>query len=244
MKMIRISIFLSLTSLLVLCLLPVAVSAADPNASEPTYNGATVDGNPGEWDLNADFFANMYRTGDTGKSVFSKLYLRYDCNTSTLYILLLPDNNQVPPVPINILVKPDEVFVNIDGAEYVNGNLDNDSITPDFQWITPIGMYASGWEASTTLPSGSYSLDVNTSIRYSLNPRAQLVDDGPQASAIVECSIPLMIVCDGGGGGGSPEVGGYIFPTNKIAVLAPWLAIVIVASIATIIVVRRRLIQN
>ena len=50
---------------------------------------ATVDGNPNEWDLTNDFFADMYRAGNSSKVIQSKLYLRYDPSTSTLYVLVL-----------------------------------------------------------------------------------------------------------------------------------------------------------
>ena len=63
-------------------------SAAPP---VPTFGTAVVDGNIDEWDLINDFFANMHRAGDPDKVVESKLYLRYDCATNTMYALVLTE---------------------------------------------------------------------------------------------------------------------------------------------------------
>jgi len=58
-----------------------------------------------EWKLTEDFFAHMYRAGKPTKEVESELYLRYDCSTKTMYVLVLA----VAGVPI--LVEPDEAWV-------------------------------------------------------------------------------------------------------------------------------------
>ena len=55
----------------------------------PSYGIAVVDGEPGEWNLEADFFTNMYRAGNTNKPLESKAYLRYDCTSHTLFVLVL-----------------------------------------------------------------------------------------------------------------------------------------------------------
>ncbi|MCB9250449.1 MAG: hypothetical protein H6613_18830 [Ignavibacteriales bacterium] len=59
----------------------------------PEPGTATIDGDPGEWDLINDFFADMREAGDfvTPKTLLSKVYLRYDCPTETLSILVLTE---------------------------------------------------------------------------------------------------------------------------------------------------------
>ena len=55
--------------------------------TEPTYESAVVDGISNEWNLSSDLFANMYQAGKPDKPVLSKLYIRYACDTETLYVL-------------------------------------------------------------------------------------------------------------------------------------------------------------
>src|SRR5688572_22084608 len=47
-------------------------------APDPTYGSATVDGDPGEWDLTADFFAPMTNAGNANQPVLANLYVRYE----------------------------------------------------------------------------------------------------------------------------------------------------------------------
>jgi len=50
---------------------------------------------------------------------------------------------------------------------------------------------------------------------------------------------------DGGGGGGpGPEVGGVIFPVNKTAILAPWLALAVVIIAGATIATKRHLVRS
>jgi hypothetical protein len=56
----------------------------------PSFGVANVDGDSGEWNLANDFFADLLgQTAHTLNLVTAKLYLRYDCSSSTLYILVL-----------------------------------------------------------------------------------------------------------------------------------------------------------
>ena len=68
------------------------ISDWDTGISEPPsdINAAWPSG--GQWSasVNADsYFADMYRAGRIDKPVESRLWLRYDCSTSTLYALVL-----------------------------------------------------------------------------------------------------------------------------------------------------------
>ena len=78
-----------------LLLLSAAPALAD-NYSPTLFSSAVVDGDSSEWNLAQDFFANMHRAGKADKPLESKLYLRYDCLTQTMYVLVLA----VPGVPV------------------------------------------------------------------------------------------------------------------------------------------------
>lgn len=227
----------SLAGMLILVLafamFPVSVLAAAP--PQPTYGVADVDGDEGEWDLGEDFFADMYRAGNPEKDVLSKLYLRYDCATSTLYALVLPNDDN--PLPIQILRLADDTFIKINNVKYVDGTYGDDGTPPDFQWIRPYDYdgtgAAEGWEASITLAPGSYQINVHT----------QVTDDGPQTSAVSERNIDLVIVCENGGNGGhngdDHEVGGDIYPVNKAALLAPWIVLAVSMITGAALAVKR-----
>jgi hypothetical protein len=63
-------------------------------APYPAPGTATVDGNPNEWDLTRDFFAKMYEAGKPDKDWLSSVYLRYDCVSKTLYVLVLTEKDK------------------------------------------------------------------------------------------------------------------------------------------------------
>jgi hypothetical protein len=177
---------------LLLLSIPSVALAAPPN---PSIGTAVVDGNPAEWNLSADFFADMYRAGDDGKVVESKLYLRYNPATQTLYVLVLSESG-VPALKL-----PDDAWVAIDGIsnKVVNGNSGNDGTPPDFAWVNPTTDNADGFEASFILPIGEYELIVHM----------QVYNDGEsQTSKTVKPFIDLFVV---------PET---IIATTLIATLA------------------------
>ena len=68
-----------------------AVNPSPANAAgpEPTYGTAVVDGDISEWDLVEDHFSEMYVAGNPTKPVVGNTYLRYDCETSSLFVLAL-----------------------------------------------------------------------------------------------------------------------------------------------------------
>jgi hypothetical protein len=163
-----------------LALVPAAlVSAASP--PEPTYGTANVDGNPGEWDLTNDFFADMYLAANPQSDVLSKLYLRYDCATSTLYVLVLAE----PGFDIDGDTNLDNHFVKLgNNIKLVDGNAVDDGTPPDFHFIGLSGSTADGWEASAILAPGSYN---------NLNVHAQV--DNEQTSAVADREIDLVLMC-------------------------------------------------
>ena len=178
----------------------------------------TVDGDPVEWNLaedgNGDFFADMIRAGGLGgqTEVESKLYLRYDCDTGTLYALVLgvggvpvlvegTDETKSPPEYIgrdNAHIKvrlsgyssPSDFDKLVDGAGH--------NVPPaEFVWINKRvstiedfnddGLIADGWEASAPLTEGSYDLNVHTQVWD---------DDESQTSAVKDRNISLVITCE------------------------------------------------
>lgn len=167
--------------LLFLLILAPGVSAIA--APEPTYDTAVVDGSSGEWDLNADFFADMHEAGKAEKTVFSKLYMRYDCTIGTAYVLVLLENGHTLDLSAN------DNFVKFGtNDKRVDGNDNADGIPPDFAYIG-----TSGWEASFALAQGSYS---------NLNVHALV--DGGKTSAVIGRAIPLTVDCLG-------SIGDYVW---------------------------------
>jgi len=129
--------------------------------------GIVVDGDRSEWN-HADLFAPMYRAGRTEKPVESDLYLRYDCVTGVLAVM-------VETRPGVVLADGDD-FVKVDGAKRVG--------SPSIGTYTQ-GADGRGWEASLSLAEGSYSLNVH----------AQVLDGGSQTSAVEGRAIALVIAC-------------------------------------------------
>lgn len=169
---------------LIICCANFPVSAATP--PQPTYGAANVDGDISEWNLaedgSGDFFAYMYRSANSNKKVESKLYLRYDCSTNTLYALVLA----VPGV--DVIVIPEEAFIKIDNMKLVDDTSGDNGTPPDFAWYNLSGSTASGWEASASLTPGNYTkFDVHT----------QVEDDGEgETSAVKDRKISLEINCE------------------------------------------------
>jgi hypothetical protein len=174
----------SLTVLAVIVLLlalPITISAATP--PQPTYTSATIDGNPGEWILATDFFANMYRAADPGKQIESKVYLRYACpvggTSGILYALVLAQ-------PRVTLDGTGDQFIKLGNADKrVDQNSGDNGTAPDFAWITS-GSDKIGWEASALFNPGVYT---------NLNIHAQVLDGGSQTSAVIGRAIDLTLTC-------------------------------------------------
>jgi hypothetical protein len=161
--------------------LPLASSANPP---EPTYGTATVDGNPDEWNLNNDFFTNMYRAGDSTKPLESKAYLRYDCSTQTLYILVLTE----PNVPAIVSAEDAWAAINIIQNKTYNGN-DNGGALPNFAWVSSNGTHALGYEAAFNLAQGSFTIIIHIQVYDDDESQTSATDGFPQNG------VPLVINC-------------------------------------------------
>jgi len=151
-----------------------------------SFGTAIVDGNPIEWSA-SDFYANMYRAGDPNKVIESNLYLRYDCISQTLYILVLNVNGIVA------ITSPQDAYlkykINPSGAQSFKG-VGGDSQT--FAWVTS-GNSVVGWEGSFQIAPGTYTI----------NAHVQVWDDSAsQTSATTNGApndrfIPITIDCSG-----------------------------------------------
>ncbi len=178
---------LILLSLMGTALLPTSAAAAPPF---PLYGVRVVDGEIDDWSLARDFYDYMYRAGKEEKQVESWLYLRYDCRTFTLYILV----RSRPNVPILAeSIKGAWVAIDRISKKQVNAGAGNDGVPPDFAWIglteTPNGKVAYGFEASIHLDPGSYTLIAHVDV---------LDDDSIQTSGTVgspKRGIPLTVDC-------------------------------------------------
>ena len=144
-------------------LFPAVASAAAPN---PIPGKAIVDGKYKEWNLENDFFANMYRAGDSTKTLEAISYVRYDCDTNTVYVLVLRN----PQINDPILVAGNETFswtkIDPPGSPEYDGNTGNNGIPPDFAWVglSPDGKTAQGYEASFILGPGTYRIVIHTEV--------------------------------------------------------------------------------
>jgi hypothetical protein len=138
-----------------LVLLPASAFASNP--PQPTYGTATVDGNAGEWNLTNDFVQHMYVAGDPSKANLSDGYLRYDCSTHTLYVLVL----QVSPAKVLASANDAWATINGDPHKVYTGSSGNDGTPPDFAWVGLNGGFAQGYEASFSIDPGTYTIVVH-----------------------------------------------------------------------------------
>lgn len=138
-------------------LLASAASAAPPL---PSVGTAVVDGKYGEWNLKADFFADMYRAGDPNKALESKLYLRYDCVTNTIYALVLCEPGVVGYIDSTATTA--WIAIGSHSIKVVNETSGSDGIPPDFAWIDRgfdgDPWHVLGYEASFSMMPGSYMI--------------------------------------------------------------------------------------
>jgi len=119
----------------------------------PVAGTATVDGDISEWDLNADFAANMCTAGSigtdgncegNGKVNLSNLYARYNCDTDTLYVLVLENS------PYTAEESNSDAWVTVGG----NSNKVVKGGESDFTWVRNDDGRAIGYEASFSLEAG------------------------------------------------------------------------------------------
>jgi len=138
--------------------------AAVPAAHALTYGSAVVDGAYSEWNLANDFYANMFEAGKGDKTLFSKLYLRYDCSKNVMNALVLKEGNNWPQKSTG------DAWIKIysqGSSPRVDGNSGNNGTAPDFSWVAPNGVQGStliGYEASFPINPGTYTQDMEAHI--------------------------------------------------------------------------------
>ena len=161
-----------------------ATLAAAPN---PSPGSVTVDGDTGDWSLGADFFADMTDAGNPDRPVRAKLYLRYDCDSETLYALVLTQGSDKIKQ-----TDPAESYIRIDGAgKLIDGTDGNDGTPPDFAWVNGDGEGADGWEGSGSLEPGSYTVRAHTLILdYSEDGYVPMDPIGRDVPLVIECEEP------------------------------------------------------
>lgn len=164
---------------------PAGVGAASPPT--PTHGSATVDGATGDWDLGADKFADMTDAGNAAKPVVAHLYLRYDCDSETLFALVLGvDGTQFQQT------RPENAYIRIDGVgKLVSGLSGNDGTPPDFSWVNPDGKLTDGWEASGKVAPGSHTVRAHVLRPDNSADGYQSVDNIGRSDALdLECVVP------------------------------------------------------
>jgi hypothetical protein len=158
----------------------------------PLYGSRVVDGDKSDWNLALDFYDYMYRAGDPEFPIETYLYLRYDCTTNTVYVLVL----HAPDVDIPT-IEPKTMWVAIDrhNNKVLDGNSGDDGTPPDFAWVeveqTPWGEKAAGWEGSFTLMPGTYTIMVHTRV---LDPSPETVQTSYTAGS-PETGLPMTLDC-------------------------------------------------
>jgi hypothetical protein len=159
-------------------LLSALIAPAAALAASPSEGSATVDGATGDWSLGADFFADMTDGGDADRPVRAKLYLKYDCDSETLFALVLSQGEEKVRQD-----RPDEAYVAIDGSKEI------DSGSGAFAWVNGDGTLADGFEGSAELEPGSYTLRAHVLV-------ADDSADGYTPMDVVGRTMPLDIECE------------------------------------------------
>ena len=183
-KHVRLKTMLSLLVVIVLVTSFGIVYATAPYPTTPAT--ATVDGDPSEWEPTEDFFANMYRAFNETKQLESKLYLRYDPTTETLYVLVLTEP-EYPGLRIDEHAWFD-VYVStisdMPGKELNPGSA-------NFTWVefNPEVSNVKGFEGSFHLPMGEYIMKAHIQIYDEV--------EGSETSGTLKAGLDLFVVPEG-----------------------------------------------
>ena len=132
---------------------------------EPSKNTAMVDGNYREWDLNNDFAVAMHKAwrdgshGKRKKAVLANAYLRYDCTSNELYVLVLVEKKY----PMYVDFGGNETYVKLNGKKMVSS-----ANARDFAWVGQgfdgNKRHAIGWEAKFSVKSGEYGFTIHSEV--------------------------------------------------------------------------------
>jgi hypothetical protein len=113
--------------------------------------GISVDGSTVDWDLTAtssDFLADMYNAGEkyttfSGTDLSSKAYVRHNCETNTLCILVKADGSSTI----------DETTGDAWFKDHTSSTSGTQYTSQGFEWVKEGGKTV-GWEGCFTLPDG------------------------------------------------------------------------------------------
>ena len=180
-------------SIIVLAAMSLSSTVASADPPYPLYGTRVVDGDYSDWNLTKDYYAAMYRAGWPEKPLESWLYLRYDCNTSTLYILV----RGRPSVPV--ITSPTDAWVAVDviSNKAVTGTSGMDGIAPEFAWVemgvAPGDTVAAGYEASISLGPGTYRLIVHANVYDDNEEQTSATAGSPKdgVEVILNCAVPV-----------------------------------------------------
>jgi hypothetical protein len=149
---------------------------------------ATVDGDISDWNLASDYFASMYRAGDSTKEHESDLYLRYDCDNQILYVLVLQANG----VPLQIISGTAWIAIDSQSNKLVTDGSGNDGTPPDFAWVGQgydgDPTHAQGYEASFELAPGTYEIIAHVDVYDSDNTQTSATDGFPSDGPTLDIS--------------------------------------------------------
>ena len=166
---------LAALAIVVLGIVTFGVQASASKASAatrptPSYGTADVNGDYSEWNLTNDIDSQMWVGGDSSKQNLSTGYLRYDCSTQTIYVLVLQagigTDNAVPLMSS----ATGNAWADIDGSHHKV--YDDNSPGSTFTWIgrgysSANSTYAQGYEASFSLtPNVSHTVLVHVEALY------------------------------------------------------------------------------
>jgi len=157
----------------------------------PTIDAAVVDGRYGEWDLASDFFAYMYRAGDSAKVAESRLYLRFDCVTGIAYALVLCE-----PGVIGYADPTQEsdawIALDVHSEKVVSIFSGNDGIPPDFAWV------GRGYDGDLNHALGYEASFYASSLTHMIFVHIDVWDEELQTSALVghpQVGAELLLPC-------------------------------------------------
>ena len=144
---------------LMLTLMVAGLVSASTVYKTPSYGSAVVDGNSGEWNLTNDWFADMCGGFDCGSHpTTSKLYLRYECSTQTVYALVkVQAGHTMDPT------SSDDAWiaVNLISNKVVSKTSGNNGVPPDFAWLSTNDGYEASFSAAAYGSSFTLKAHIN-----------------------------------------------------------------------------------
>jgi hypothetical protein len=180
------------TQYLLICVVIIAMLTGVVSAKIPANGVGNMDGWPyDEWNLATDFWGDM--TNPITQDVEAKAYVRYDCNTNTVYLLVIDEDG-------GGLLLPPAVSVSI------NNNLVAPSMVV-WDYTDSSETYAYGYEALFPLPPATYG---NFVIE---NEYLAFIDNTAVYTTAATVDVPLEITC---GAIPSPEFPSTFLPATMI----------------------------